>query len=244
MGVSGNVKKLHMKRNLTIFLILIFNLFFGQEFKIIFLKDSIPENKNYQIFEFINNKTSVENLKYLASISCEGEKSAFSNIYEIAKFKSQNLGANSFKYTKKEENENMIKIFFDVYYSNDKYLIENRKNEEENKIYIFGSDNLNEKKKRYYKLNGQLKTLSIGGFDNINYELGQTLKIAKKDFMSKPVIFRTSKNFKSIFLNTDGWGRNESQETTKDYGIVKIVTYELFYQFDKNLGYTLLEIKK
>ncbi|MGX9987577.1 hypothetical protein [Soonwooa purpurea] len=233
-----------MKRSLTISLMLICNIFFGQEYKIITFKDSIPEKKNYQIFEFINNKTSVENLKYLASISCEGEKSAFSTIFEIAKFKSQNLGANSFKYIKKEENDKMIKIFFDIYYSDDKYLFENRKNEEENKIYIFGSDNLSEKKKRYYKLNGQLKTLPIAGFDSINYELGQTLKIAKKDFMSPPAIFTANKNFKSIFLNTDGWGRNESQESVKDYGIVQVITYELFYQFDKNLGFTLLEIKK
>jgi hypothetical protein len=45
-------------------------------------------------------------------------------------------------------------------------------------------------------------------------------------------------------LNTDGWGRTESNESVKDYVIVKIITYELFYQFDKNLGYTLLEINK
>lgn len=109
---------------------------------------------------------------------------------------------------------------------------------------FFGSDNLNEKKKRYYRLNGKLKTLPINGFDIINYELGSVLKIAKKDFMAKPAVFRYDKNFKTLFFNTDGWGRNGSEEGVKDYIIFSVETYETFYLFDKNLGYTLLEIKK
>ena len=60
--------------------------------------------------------------------------------------------------------------------------------------------------------------------------------------MAIPIQFQANKNFKSIFLNTDGWGRNESQESVKNYGIVTVTTYELFYNFDKNLGYVLLEI--
>ncbi|MGX9987607.1 hypothetical protein [Soonwooa purpurea] len=233
-----------MKANFIILLILFSSFFKAQEFKIITLKDSIPQNKDYQIFEFINDKTPTENLKFVATISCEGDESSFSNIFEIAKFQSQNLGANSFKYIKKEENGDLLKIYLDIYSSDEQNLIQNRKNEEENKIYIFGSDNLKEKKKRNYKLNGKLKTLPINGFETINYDLGSTLKIAKKDFMSQPAIFKATKNFKSFFLNTDGWGRNESQEGVKDYGIVSVVTYELFYKFDKNLGYTLLKIKE
>ena len=60
-----------------------------------------------------------------------------------------------------------MKIYFDIYSSDDKYLIENRKNELENKIFIFGSDNLNEKKKRLYKLNGKVKTV----FNVVNVHL-------------------------------------------------------------------------
>lgn len=60
--------------------------------------------------------------------------------------------------------------------------------------------------------------------------------------MAIPLRFNQNKNFKSIFLNTDGWGRNDSREGVKNYGIVVITTYELFYKFDKNLGYTLLRI--
>ena len=231
-----------MKRTITLVFILTFSIFYSQKFKIISLKDSIPENKNYEIFEFINDKSSVENSNYIATISCEGEKSAFSNIFEIAKFQSQNLGANSFKYIKKEENEDRIKIYLDIYATTDQFLFLNRKNEEENKIYVFGSDNLNDKKKRYYKLNGKLRTLQNRKFDQIDYKLGSKLKIAQKDFMAIPIQFQANKNFKSIFLNTDGWGRNESQESVKNYGIVTVTTYELFYKFDKNLGYVLLEI--
>lgn len=233
-----------MKKKCIIFFALLSVVFYAQEFKIISLKDSIPQKKNYDIFEFINNNTPVENLKFLATVSCSGEKSAFSNIFEIAKFNSQNLGANSFKFLKKEESENSITVFLDIYYSKAEDLILNRSNEEENKIYIFGSDNLNEKKKRYYRLNGKLKTLFINGFDIINYELGSVLKIAKKDFMAEPAVFRSDKNFKTLFFNTDGWGRNGSEEGVKDYVIFSVETYETFYLFDKNLGYTLLEIKK
>lgn len=234
-----------MKKYQNILIFLVCGLFFGQEFKIITIKDSIPQNRNnYQNFEFINQKTSIENFKYLASVSCEGEKSSFSNIYEIIKFKSQLLGANSFKYIRKEESEKTIKIFVDVYYTDDKNLIENRKNEEENKIYIFGSDNLSERKKRIYKLNGKIRTIENRKFDLINYELGKIVKIANKDFLSQPVIIKSNNNFKSLFFNTDGWGRSESNEGVKDYGIFKIETYELFYQFDKNLGYTLLKINE
>lgn len=235
-------KKLFMKRNLAVFFVLAFAIFYSQEFKIISLKDSIPENKNYEVFEFINNKSNLENSQYLATISCEGEKSNFSNIFEIAKFQSQNLGANSFKYIKKEETPNKIKIYFDIYYSTNEFLIENRKNEEENKIYVFGSDNLNDKKNSYYKLNGKLRTIENRKFDKIDYHLGSKVKIGQKDFMASPIIFEINRNFKSIFFNTDGWGRNESREGVKDYGIVTVTTYELFYKFDKNLGYTLLEI--
>ena len=231
-----------MKRNLTVFFVLAFAIFYSQEFKIISLKDSIPEKKNYEVFEFINNKSNLENSQYLATVSCEGEKSHFSNIFEIAKFQSQNLGANSFKYIKREETPNNIKIYFDIYYSSNEFLIENRKNEEENKIYVFGSDNLNDKKNRYYKLNGKLRTIENRKFDKIDYQLGSKVKIGQKDFMASPVNFQIDRNFKSIFLNTDGWGRNESREGVKDYGIVTVTTYELFYKFDKNLGYTLLEI--
>ena len=122
-----------MKRTITLVFILTFSIFYSQKFKIISLKDSIPENKNYEIFEFINDKSSVENSNYIATISCEGEKSAFSNIFEIAKFQSQNLGANSFKYIKKEENEDRIKIYLDIYATTDQFLFLNRKNEEENR---------------------------------------------------------------------------------------------------------------
>ena len=233
-----------MKIKFSIILILLLMKLSGQEFEIIVLKDSISENINNQVFEFINDKTSITNLKFLASISCEGEKTSFSNIYEIAKFNSQLLGANSFRYVKKEERDNTIKIYLDIYFSDEKDLIDNRKNEEENIIYVFGSDNLNEKKKRLYKLNGKIQALQNREFDIINYKLGETIKIASKEFLSQPVVFKTYKNFKSIFLNTDGWGRTESNESVKDYVIVKIITYELFYQFDKNLGYTLLEINK
>ena len=231
-----------MKTRFTIIFIGIFSIFYSQEFKIISLQDSISGNKNYQIFEFINDKTSLENIQYLARVSCEGDKSAFSNIYTSARFKSQNLGANSFKFIKKEENGNDIKIVLDIYFAPDKFLIENRSNEEENKIYVFGSDNLNEKKKRYYKQNGKLITILNRKYDRIDYKLGSKLKIAQKDFMAIPVIFQIDKSFKSFFLNTDGWGRNESQESVKNYGIVTVTTYELFYKFDKNLGYTLLKI--
>ena len=233
-----------MKKKFCIFLILFLVKFSGQEFKVLVLKDSISENRDYQIFEFINDKTNLENLKFLASVSCEGEKNSFSNIYEIAKFESQLLGANSFKFIKKEESEGKIKIYLDIYYSDGNNLILNRNNEEENRIFVFGSDNLNEKKKRLYKLNGKIQALKNREFDIINYKLGETIKIASKEFLSQPVVFKTYKNFKSIFLNTDGWGRTESNESVKDYVIVKIITYELFYQFDKNLGYTLLEINK
>ncbi len=116
-----------MKRNLIVFFVLAFAMFYSQEFKIISLKYSIPEKKNYEVFEFINNKSNIENSQYLATISCEGEKSHFVNIFEIAKFQSQNLGANSFKYLKKEETPNNIKIYFDIYYSTNEFLIENRK---------------------------------------------------------------------------------------------------------------------
>ena len=231
-----------MKRSLAVFFVLAFAIFYSQEFKIISFKDSIPEKKNYEVFEFINNKSNLENSQYLATISCEGEKSHFSNIFEISKFHSQNLGANSFKYIKREETPNNIKIYFDIYYSSNEFLIENRKNEEENKIYVFGSDNLNDKKNRYYKLNGKMRTLQNRKFDKIDYQLGSKVKIGQKDFMASPIIFQINRNFKSIFFNTDGWGRNESREGVKDYGIVTVTTYELFYKFDKNLGYTLLEI--
>ena len=117
------------------------------------------------------------------SISCEGEKTSFSNIYEIAKFNSQLLGANSFRYVKKEERDNTIKIYLDIYFSDEKDLIDNRKNEEENIIYVFGSDNLNEKKKRLYKLNGKIQALQNREFDIINYKLGETIKIASKEFL-------------------------------------------------------------
>lgn len=231
-----------MKKQFTIIFIGFVSIFYSQEFKIISLKDSIITNNSYQIFEFINDKTSIDNIQYLARISCEGDKSSFSNIYEIAKFKSQNLGANSFKFIEKEEGENNIKIVLDIYFSPDKFLFENRSNEEENKIYVFGSDNLNEIKKRYYKQNGKLKTILNRKYDKIDYELGSKLNIAQKDFMAPPVKFQINNNFKSIFLNTDGWGRNESQEGVKNYGIVTVTTYEIFYKFDKNLGYTLLKI--
>ena len=62
-----------MKRTITLVFILTFSIFYSQKFKIISLKDSIPENKNYEIFEFINDKSSVENSNYIATISCEGE---------------------------------------------------------------------------------------------------------------------------------------------------------------------------
>lgn len=126
-----------MKKKCVIFFALLSVVFHAQEFKIISLKDSIPQKKNYDIFEFINNKTPIENLKFLATVSCSGEKSAFSNIFEIAKFNSQNIGANSFKFLKKEESENSITVFLDIYYSEAEDLIRNRSNEEENKIYIF-----------------------------------------------------------------------------------------------------------
>ena len=233
-----------MKRNITIILILICSILEGQKFEIITLKDSVAQNTNYEVFEFINDDCSTDNLQFLARISCEGEKSAFSNVYEIAKFNSQKLGANSFKYIKKDESKDQIKVYFDIYFSSKKYLIENRKHDDENKIFIFGSDNLDEKKKRYYKLNGKLKILPNAKFDVINYELGSTIKISKKDFMAIPIVFNETKNFKSIFLNTDGWGRNESLESLKNYGIVSVTTYELFYMFDKNIGFTLLKIKE
>ena len=87
-----------------------------------------------------------------------------------------------------------------------------------------------------------MRTLQNRKFDKIDYQLGSKVKIGQKDFMASPINFQINRNFKSIFLNTDGWGRNESREGVKDYGIVTVTTYELFYKFDKNLGYTLLEI--
>lgn len=124
-------------------------------------------------------------------------------------------------------------------------MIDNIKNEEENTIYIFGSDNQNEKKKRYFKENGTLKVLPTSGFVMLKYELNSTIKLSKKGFMSIPIAIVNDRNFKSIFLNTDGWGQNDSRNYGSDFfDKTQIIDINTLYQFDKNLGYTLLEIKK
>lgn len=234
-----------MKVYFSIVTVLFYSIFMGQEFKIISIKDSIPENKNYEIFEFINDKTPTDSLRFLASISCEGEKKAFSNIYEIAKFHSQNLGSNSFKYIKKEIDGDNIKIFLDVYYTDPKILLKNRNNEPENSIYIFGSDNLNEKKKRSYKQNGTAIVLPFGKFNKINYQLNSTLKLSKDEFMAPFVKIKSSRNFRSLFFNTDGWGQNDSRNYASDvFDRTMIYDRNTLYHFDKNLGYTLLEVLK
>ncbi|KEY20056.1 hypothetical protein [Kaistella antarctica] len=233
-----------MSKILSILTFLFFSLIYSQEFNIITLKDSLSQPSTSEVFEFLNDKTPLDDFTFVATVSCTGDKKFFSNVYEIAKFHSRNLGANCFKLNKTKDNGGMITIFLDLYFGTNEELIANIKREEENKIYIFGSDNFNEKKKRYYKENGTLRILEPNQFNVIPYTLNSTVKLAKKEFMAIPVTVKQSKNFRSIFLNTDGWGQTDNRNYATDiFDKTMIYDLNILYQFDKNLGYVLLAIK-
>ena len=89
-----------------------------------------------------------------------------------------------------------------------------------------------------------LKILEPSQFNVISYTLNSTVKLAKKEFMAIPVTVKQSKNFRSIFLNTDGWGQTDNRNYATDiFYRTMIYDMNILYQFDKNLGYVLLAIK-
>ena len=116
-----------MSKILSIITFLFFSLSYSQEFNIITLKDSLSQPSTSEVFEFLNDKTPLDDFTFVATVSCTGDKKLFSNVYEIAKFHSRNLGANCFKLNKTKDNGGMITIFLDLYFGTDEMLIANIK---------------------------------------------------------------------------------------------------------------------
>ena len=68
-----------MSKILSILTFLFFSLIYSQEFNIITLKDSLSQPSTSEVFEFLNDKTALDDFTFVATVSCTGDKKLFSN---------------------------------------------------------------------------------------------------------------------------------------------------------------------
>lgn len=231
-------------KNISI-LLFVFVLFSGvgysQKIEFIEIKDSlsIPQ-KEY--FEFLNDSIDASDAMYLAKIKSSGDLKKISDLFYAIKEAGQKLGGNSFKFVGFEATDgDKGNLILEVYVSSELLLDRNFDTSSKKKVFIFGDDNYNGKKKQTYKINGEKKEIGSAEYSEFDVPIQQELKINKGGFTGMTLWISGKEHKGSSFFSFSGIGVSGAGFSPNMGAGIMINTGKID-RFDPNLGFVLMKI--
>lgn len=231
-----------MKRLLLLLLLLTQNTIFSQTIEFLEKKDSI-ENPKYKQFIFLSKETDISESRFIAKVKSTGNLKNVTQLYDKIKNELQNYGANSFKFESfKKLNDENGELILSTFYSNDSILTENFKKLPKNMVYVYGDQDMTNKKTQTYKLQGEKQEIENGKFKKIEVKLGEELKINKGGFTGMTYWIKGEADKNSYFLSFSGIGLNGVSNNYQTGGVGVNITTGKINKIEPNLALVLLEI--
>ncbi len=230
------------------FCVLIFQLFFSFCFS---QNIEVLKQSNYKHDYFVTEMQYIEDindtskLQFMASVKISGEhhNSLLDHWYNLLKAKGKTLGANLYFIESFSEDENTSSLIVNTYFTGVKYMKENKKENNKNRIFIFNQNHakndtayfyLNQKRiefdpKKYYSIVTEPYKL---------YNITLTNKRSKRQNHSFP------KDAASVFYILPSGKKNVNDVTNTQSGMNISIGKNKPIEVNYDLGRFLLEIYK
>lgn len=233
-----------MKQILILLCCIYGGLAYSQEVEFLEKNDTLQKPK-YQQFIYIGDNTNISSSIYVAKIKATGSLRNVSNLFLILKSEAHKIGANSFKV----ESFKMIdsqngELILSIYYNDDQgdFFDFNVKNLPQNKIYIFGSQNMLETKTQSYKVNGEKHEINSGKFAVFEINPNVEVKINKGGFTGMTLWVERNEQGYCTFLNFSGIGLNGASYSPNGGGVGVSINTGTINNIEPNLALALLKI--
>ncbi len=112
-----------------------------------------------------------------------------------------------------------------------------------NNVYVFGNNDLTDRKPTIFKVNGQKTEVNSGEFKLFPVKIGEEIKINKGGFTGMTLWIKGMENKESTFLSFSGFGINGLIYNSYGGTGISFNTGSI-YSFNPNLGLLLLKIFK
>jgi len=199
-----------------IFLLLLSQAVLSQTVEFIEKNDTLQRPK-YQQFIFLNDSTDLSAAIKVATIKATGNLRNPVKMLAKIKSESQKLGANSYKFVSFRKNALAAELTVTAYFITDSIHGVNYWNIPQNKVYIFGDDDLSVTKTQSYKIDGEKHEIGTGEYKVFNLYNGKELKISKGGFTGMTLWVKGEQG-KSRFLSFSGVGIAGAQHVISSSG--------------------------
>jgi hypothetical protein len=236
-------KKMKMKKLIFVLMIIVGNITYSQKIEFLERLDTLEKPKE-KLFVFLCPETDLTKSKLVAKIKATGTMNDVFSLFQKIKHEVQKIGANSFRFENfnKIRDEN-IELIISTYFSNESIFENNYKNIPKNRIFIFGNQNISDRKSQSFKINGEEHEIESGKFKEFNLKIGEQLKINKGGGKTGKTYWINGEEDKiATFFSFSGIGLIESTHKIEtEMGIINVKA-DQFNIIDPNFGLTLLKI--
>ena len=214
----------------------------AQTVEIVKQADRVKQTANMD-FAFIEPSTDVNALDFVATIRVTGadKLAGIDIVYTKAKEKAHELGANCFKLSDYQQNENPRQsiLTLDVYHGGDSILDINFASHEKNVVYIFGGERKSAES-FVFKVNNIKQELKSGTYYRHENKEGQEVKINRGGLMGATTWIGWRKDKPATFLTLTGFGLGVGAGPDGAVGVA-FNTGRINY-IDGNLGHLLIQL--
>jgi hypothetical protein len=232
-----------MKKLIVVLLIIVGNITYSQKIEFLERNDTIEKPKE-KLFVFICPETDLTTSKLVAKIKATGNINDVFSLFQTIKNEVQKIGANAFRF----EDFNKIgdgngELIVSTYFCKERVFENNYKNIPKNKVFIFGNQNLSERKSENFKINEEEHEINSGVFKEFNLKIGEQLKINKGGGKTGKTYWINGEEDKiATFFSFTGIGLVENTfKLETEIGVIKVKA-DPFNIIDPNFGLTLLNI--
>lgn len=200
-------KQSQMKKILLLFILFFSNGFYAQTVVLLEKGDTLQKPK-YQQFIYLNDSTDISNAKFVAKIKSRGSLKHTTNLYYFIRNEAQRLGANAYRFESFTKTDGGIngELILSAFFCEDSLFDVNFEHIPENKIFIFGNDDMTEIKTQGYKVQSQKFEISSGQFKVFDIKETDEIQITKGGFTGTTLWFKRKDGGYSSFLTFSGFG--------------------------------------
>ncbi|WP_309613287.1 hypothetical protein [Flavobacterium sp.] len=229
----------------VIILFLLFFSYSSQAQTIEFLeKGDTLQKPKYQQFIYLCDSTDISTAKFVAKIKSRGSLKHTTNLYHFIKYEAQKLGANAYRFESFTKTDGDIygELILTAYFCEDSLFDANFENIPKNKIFIFGNDDMNEKKTQGYKVQGQKFEIASGQFKVFEIKENDEIQITKGGFTGTTLWYKRKEGGFSSFLTFSGFGLNGASYSPGYNGVGISFNTGKINHVEANLALVLLKM--
>jgi hypothetical protein len=194
-----------MKKILPLLVMIVFALSTrGQDAEVLHIFDSSRTDLQ-DGFLYIEEPIDLTLLTHVALIQVSSDSRAgLETLYSFSGNQASELGANCYRVTEFEHQENGLRIILDLYYINEASKKNIREHQPQNRVYVFGSDNPD--KTFNCKVNNRKIELPPFTFYREENKIGQEIKVSKGGLTGMAVWVTWAEGKPARYITLSGFG--------------------------------------